>query len=249
MANETNTESTPQLLQNTNWWLEKMVDELQKVDHTGNAALKDSINNLSRELQLKLDKVAQSVDVKPTFRPAITVQSPEVRVDAADLRPLEKIFTTEVPQISRGLREAIAELPSTDLGSIETSLEKLLTITEQVRDKRVPLPSFPTTLKVVNVDGSPVGESNSPGTLISFITAVTTAGTRVQLANHAAQGIVLEAPSTNTGKIYVGSTTVSSAVFGAELQAGQSVGVAVNNTNLIYIDASVNGDKCSVIGS
>jgi len=89
-----------------------------------------------------------------------------------------------------------------------------------------------------------------PTTLLSFVTTVTTAGTRVQLAsNTVSNGFILQAPSTNTGIIYVGGSTVSSSVYGAELQPGQATSVAVDNTNKIYIDSSVSGEKCAVIGS
>lgn len=89
-----------------------------------------------------------------------------------------------------------------------------------------------------------------PTTLIAFRTTVTTAGSRVQLASNVLTiGAILEAPSTNTGLIYVGDVTVSSTVFGAELQPGQSTSVALDNTNRIYIDSSVNGDKMSALGS
>lgn len=89
-----------------------------------------------------------------------------------------------------------------------------------------------------------------PSTPIAFVTTVTTAGTRVQLAsNTLTNGAILQAPSTNTGLIYVGVVTVSSTVYGAELQPGQSTSIAVSNTNAIYIDSSVNGDKCAALGS
>ena len=89
-----------------------------------------------------------------------------------------------------------------------------------------------------------------PTTLLSFVTPVVTAGTRVQLASNAVtNGFILQAPSTNTGLIYIGGSTVSATVYGAELQPGQSTSVMISNTNAIYIDSSVSGDKCAVIGS
>lgn len=88
-----------------------------------------------------------------------------------------------------------------------------------------------------------------PGTLVAFITTITTAGTRVQLgSNSLSQGVVIEAPSTNTGSIYVGGSAVSSSSYGAELQPGQSVGLAVNNTNLAWVDTATNGNKVAVLG-
>lgn len=99
------------------------------------------------------------------------------------------------------------------------------------------------------VSGTVTANPTTPSTLVAFVTAVTTAGTRVQLGSNAVQGGVLQAPSTNTGIIYVGGSGVSSSVYGAELQPGQSTGIAIDNTNKLYIDASVNGDKCAFIGS
>ncbi len=113
------------------------------------------------------------------------------------------------------------------------------------------LPLVSGSVPVVNPDGSNIGGSTTlPSSFAAFRTTVTTAGTRVQLTSNALTvGVILEAPSTNTGLIYIGGSNVSSSVFGAELQAGQSVSMAVNNTNLIYADASVSGDKVAALGS
>lgn len=89
----------------------------------------------------------------------------------------------------------------------------------------------------------------SPSALVAFITDIPTAGTRVQLASNTVIAGVLEAPSTNTGNVYIGGSDVSSTVFGAELQPGQSVGVAINNTNLMFIDTATNGNDVSFLGS
>lgn len=102
---------------------------------------------------------------------------------------------------------------------------------------------------VVRTVGVGTANPTTPTTLIPFVTTVTTAGTRVQLASNAIVAGILQAPSTNTGVIYVGGSTVSSTVFGAELQPGQATGIAIDNTNKIYIDASVNGDRVAFLGS
>ncbi len=111
----------------------------------------------------------------------------------------------------------------------------------------------PLHVAIVDASGNQVtsfGGSTIPSTLIAFVTANATAGSRTQLAsNTVANGFIIEAPSTNTGLIYVGGSNVSATVFGAELQPGQSVGISVNNTNLVYIDSSINGDKAALIGS
>lgn len=104
-----------------------------------------------------------------------------------------------------------------------------------------------TASNALKVDPSAI---TMPTTLLSFVTANATAGVRTQLAsNTVTNGFILQAPSTNTGLIYVGGATVSSTVYGAELQAGQSTSVMIDNTNKIYIDSSVSGDKCAVIGT
>ncbi len=91
---------------------------------------------------------------------------------------------------------------------------------------------------------------SAPTAIVAFLTANVTAGTRVQLASHAGlQGAVIEAPSTNTGNVYIGGSDVSATVFGAELQPGQSVGIALSNSNLVYFDAATSGDKVAFLGS
>jgi hypothetical protein len=66
--------------------------------------------------------------------------------------------------------------------------------------------------------------------------AVTTAGTRVQLALFSCKAVVVKALPTNTGVIYVGGSTVSSA-DGFVLSANESVSLDIDNVNHIWIDA------------
>lgn len=91
----------------------------------------------------------------------------------------------------------------------------------------------------------------APTTLVGFRTTVTTAGTRVQLATNTVVAGVLEADPDNTAEsyIYVGGSNVSGTVWGAKLLPGQSTGIAINNTDKIWIDASANGNKLGFIGS
>jgi len=77
-------------------------------------------------------------------------------------------------------------------------------------------------------------------------TNVTTAGTRVQLASNACSSVTVKAKSTNTGLIYVGGSSVSSS-NGFILSAGDSISIDITNTNLLYIDSSVNGEGVSFI--
>lgn len=87
----------------------------------------------------------------------------------------------------------------------------------------------------------------SPGTSIgSFRKTVTTAGTRVQLDSNACTSCTIKALIANAGKIYPGNVAVSSS-NGFELSAGESISLDITNTNLVYIDSSVNGDGVSVV--
>lgn len=94
-----------------------------------------------------------------------------------------------------------------------------------------------------------VTSNPSPSTIVAFRTTITTAGVAVQLGSNSIVGGILEAPSTNTGVIYIGGSNVSSSVFGAELQPGQSAGIALSNTNLIWADTATSGNKVAFLGS
>jgi hypothetical protein len=117
-----------------------------------------------------------------------------------------------------------------------------------------------TASNALKVDGSGVTQPISgsvtiasttmPTALVAFVTNIPTAGTRVQLAsNTIVNGFIIQAPSTNTGVVYVGDANVSSTVYGAELQPGQSTSVMIDNTNKIYVDTNVSGSSVAVIGT
>lgn len=89
----------------------------------------------------------------------------------------------------------------------------------------------------------PIGSSSLTAAKLS----VPSAGTRQQLPNVPCREVTLIGLSSNTGSIYVGGSNVSSAVFGAELSAKDSITLPVNNTNLIWIDASVSGEGISYV--
>lgn len=91
---------------------------------------------------------------------------------------------------------------------------------------------------------------------------VTTAGTRVQLVTDGSvytPMVMIQADPANTGNAFVGDSGVSSSVFGAVLGAGQSISLeavlfgskggdtAEIDLGTVYVDASVNGSKVSVV--
>lgn len=113
-----------------------------------------------------------------------------------------------------------------------------------------------------NIGGSPVAfpELATEATLLlvknntttatgvgSGKTAVAVAGTQVALsASTVIKSVTIKALSTNTGIIYVGASTVSSA-DGFELNAGDTVSLDVDNLADVYVDSSVNGEGVSYI--
>ncbi len=83
--------------------------------------------------------------------------------------------------------------------------------------------------------------------LTGAIQIVTTAGARVQLPSITCREVTLIALKDNTGSIYVGGNNVSSSVYGAELQAKDSLTLTVDNANLIWLDCSVSGEGISYV--
>lgn len=77
---------------------------------------------------------------------------------------------------------------------------------------------------------------------------VTTSGTPVQLANQTVdpdQVVLIKAKTANTGTISVGYDSTSAANGSSahfKLRAGESMVVSVRNTNMLWIDSTVNGE-------
>lgn len=74
---------------------------------------------------------------------------------------------------------------------------------------------------------------------------VATAGTRVQLPNVACAEVTIIAKDGNIGAIYVGSSNVSAATYGAKMVARDSITLRVGNANLVWIDAATSGEGIS----
>lgn len=87
-----------------------------------------------------------------------------------------------------------------------------------------------------------------PTSVLHALATVTTAGTQVQLATNTVRSVTIKATAANTGIIYVGASSVSSS-DGFPLAAGDTVSLDIANTNLIWIDSSVNGETCSWIAN
>lgn len=76
---------------------------------------------------------------------------------------------------------------------------------------------------------------------------VTAAGTRVQLPEYQCREVTIIAKKTNTGSIYVGTSDVSSTVYGVTLSANESFTFPISSTSLVYIDSSVSGEGVSYV--
>lgn len=88
----------------------------------------------------------------------------------------------------------------------------------------------------------------APTTLLNGKTIVTTAGSRVALApSTTCKSVTIKALATNTGTIYVGNSSVSSA-NGYQLAAGDTVSLDISNLNTVNLDASVSGEGVTYLG-
>ena len=185
--------------------------------------------------------------------------------------PKQKDFPSEIkvsnlpkPQSDKGLREHLTKLFTGIWEATKEHTAKIF-ITNRTPKEAIPVVLVDAEGKqkytaIFSGGGSGGGGTSgtqdvnilsevAPSTLVAFITDIPTAGARVQLATNVIIAGIIEAPSTNTGNVYIGGSDVSSTVFGSELQPGQSAGIAINNTNKIYIDAATSGDDVAFFGS
>jgi len=83
--------------------------------------------------------------------------------------------------------------------------------------------------------------------VVNGVKTVTTAGTAVALGTtQVVKGVLIKALRTNTGLIYVGSSSVSSA-NGFQLYRESAVYIDTDDIVNIYINSSVNGEGVSYI--
>lgn len=108
----------------------------------------------------------------------------------------------------------------------------------------------PTTRRLF-VNSAGTVEETGHAALGGLVTTVTTAGTAVQLASNAAKRVIIQALSYNEDAVQIGiSNVVATPVTqqtGFRLFPTQALTLVIDNTNLIYVDASVNGDGISVV--
>ena len=126
------------------------------------------------DLKTALTAAIKGIEVSPK------VAAPNVKVDAPkiDLSGVEKAMK----EIPKALDAAIKKMPQTEIPETDLSplvskfddmLAKLSEIDTGVRMK----PQSPSTLKVTNPDGSPIGSSLTPGTDFDYIDCQQTSAT------------------------------------------------------------------------
>lgn len=237
--------------------IRESLDEVSSKEYPETPDYAEPVVKTLVKLEKSLTKALGGLDLSPN----ISVNAPDVKVDSkVDLKGVEKILKTDLP---KALDKAISNIPKVDIPKDDYTplISELKNLSEKLEsiDTGVRLKPAGVNAKITNstsnpvpvdiTDASVVITESAPTTLVAFRTTVTTAGTRVQLATNTVVAGILQAPSTNTGLIYVGGSGVSSTVFGAELQPGQACGIAISNTDKIYVDASVSGDKVAFLGS
>lgn len=126
------------------------------------------------DLKMALTVAIKGIEVSPK------VAAPNVKVEAPklDLSGVEKAMR----EIPKALEAAIKKMPQTEIPETDLSplvskfddmLAKLSEIDTGVRMK----PQSPSTLKVTNPDGSPIGSSLTPGTDFDYIDCQQTSAT------------------------------------------------------------------------
>lgn len=119
-----------------------------------------------------------------------------------------------------------------------TGLERGLVTKEGTRGQATSDGSIP----VVMASDQSIGRSN----VIVF--QQTIGASQAQLASNAISlSVTIKAMDGNSGTIYVGTNGVTSST-GFELGAGESISLAVDNTDRLYAISSVAGQKICVIG-
>ena len=84
--------------------------------------------------------------------------------------------------------------------------------------------------------------TSTPSTIYNGSKDVTTAGTAVALGSSTTiKSVVVKAKCSNAGTIYIGDASVSSS-NGMELQAGDAIGIDIDDLSTVYIDSSVSGE-------
>ena len=135
--------------------------------------------------------------------------------------------------------------PSTAV-TCDTAGNLLATVTQQSTARTVTCDTAGNLLATVTQDSAARTVTGTVGHNIATIASgemdVTTAGTALVLsATQACKKVDIQAKITNTGKIYIGGTSVDSDE-GLELRRGDIYSLEIADLNDVYVDCSVSGE-------
>lgn len=199
------------------------------------------------KLEKALTNALNSVDVKPVFKPNISVDAPQVSVNApeVDLTGVEKVIKND---LTKAFKEAIKLIPKTEIPETDFQplldvwqgiSEQLLSIETATRMKPQPGNMKSSQLGVWNVGTTTVNEPKVGQTTSNSTPQRLNAGASISVTN----GILVQAIAANTNNIYIGGGLVTS-TSGYELQPGQAVPFTVNDVNELYVIGGSGSDKC-----
>lgn len=119
--------------------------------------------------------------------------------------------------------------------------DTMITALQLIDDLRAALAAIHTDQLRVDVITPFTPTSSGSGQL-----NVTTAGTRVQLPSQACKAVSIAAKPANTGNVYLGDSSVTSA-NGRILDAGDTIDLAIDDLSRLYIDADTDGEGISYL--
>lgn len=204
-----------------------------------------TVDNL-QELEQYFDSLSQvirdnfNIDI-PT--PEVNVQAPEVNVPDVNVNPEIDISSLkdQIKKVNQSLKK-IKNNRSTNplavrLSDGEEFIESMRTITDNLNQA---FAGFPGTVKIAK--NSSVN-TNSPKSIASGSKDVSSAGTAEKLVSSSTpcKEVIIVAKSDNTGKIYVGGSSVSSS-DGAFIFAGATMRISIDDVSSIWIDADTSNE-------
>jgi len=154
LSDQSNDSAETNELQNIGTLLIDIRESLSEMKSKGETDTAKPFNDSIKGLEKAIVTAIAKIDVQPQFNPNITVDAPDVKVEAS------KIDTTGIEKAIATVNTAIKAIPASPAVNF-TPLEKLLKqMSEQLSSidtaSRMK-PQFPNTLRVTNPDGTTIG--------------------------------------------------------------------------------------------
>jgi len=130
--------------------------------------IKESMSDLNKKENPKFDnspvvkavkdvkKAVSGIDIKPEFKPNISVDAPKVNVNPpnVDLKGVEKLLKVELPKIFNKLIAAFPETPVLDLSPLLDKLDAQMEVLQSIDTASRMKPQAPVRVQATNPDGS-----------------------------------------------------------------------------------------------